>query len=61
MEIEIPTQLVTAVAFGGPNLDVLYVTTASLDLAEPLTDDAGHLFKVTGLGAKGLELGKVRV
>lgn len=62
MEIPIPAKQVTSVTFGGPNLDILFVTTASM----PVSADAiglhpndkhdklaGHLFKVTGLGAKG--------
>lgn len=57
-------------AFGGPNLDILFVTTASI----PVTADAiglhpsdkkeelaGKLFKVTGLGAKGFPGVKVHV
>lgn len=44
----------TSAAFGGPNLDVLYVTTA----ADPnrfgeQSIEAGHLFKVIGLGVRG--------
>lgn len=50
LEIAIPTKEVTSVAFGGPNLDILYVTTA----AKPnLPLPAGTTYKVTGLGAKG--------
>lgn len=43
--------------FGGPNLDVLYVTTTRKFLepgeaeSQPL---AGALFELTGTGAKGL-------
>ncbi len=32
--IEVPAQKVTACAFGGPNLDDLYITTARIDLTE---------------------------
>lgn len=50
LEIKIPTKEVTSVAFGGPNLDILFVTTA----AKPnLPVPAGTTYKVTGLGAKG--------
>lgn len=53
-EFEIPHALqVTSVAFGGPNLDELFVTTASLK-TQPGPN--GHLFKVTGLGAKGTKM-----
>jgi len=38
------------VAFGGPNLDILYVTTANkFDQPKP----AGTTYQVTGLNAKG--------
>ncbi|MEM7187208.1 MAG: SMP-30/gluconolactonase/LRE family protein, partial [Bacteroidota bacterium] len=33
-KIEVPAHNVTACAFGGPNLDKLYITTASLDMTE---------------------------
>lgn len=68
--IPIPAKKVTSVAFGGPNLDILYVTTAAIAVSaakiglkssdEPAELD-GRLFKVTGLGAKGLPAVKVRV
>ncbi|XP_063699398.1 regucalcin-like [Culicoides brevitarsis] len=53
-EIPIPgaTQI-TSVAFGGPNLDELFVTTAQFD-GRPAP--AGGLFKVTGLGVKGTKM-----
>ena len=55
--IPLPVQNVTSCAFGGPDLDELYVTTAWLNLAEgerreqPL---AGDLFRVR-VGVAGLE------
>ncbi|XP_017101821.2 regucalcin-like [Drosophila bipectinata] len=50
LEITIPTSQVASVAFGGPNLDILYVTTGDItDLPKP----AGTIFQVTGLNAKG--------
>lgn len=58
MEITFPVKEVTAVAFGGPNLDILYVITAS---AQDKSESAGCLFKVTGLGAKGYPGVKVSV
>lgn len=70
LEIPIPTKQVTSVTFGGPNLDILYVTTASVQAsAEALgmrpndkhDEFAGHLFKVTGLGAKGFPGVRVHV
>jgi len=50
--VHIPALKVTAVAFGGDDLTDLYVTTASQG-GEALP--AGALFKVTGLGVKGVE------
>ncbi len=50
--IDLPCLETTACAFGGENLDELYVTTGlHKDLEEP---DAGRLLRITGLGAKGL-------
>lgn len=52
--IELPTDLPTCCEFGGPDLDVLYVTTAIYRRTPgPL---AGGLLALTGLGAKGLPL-----
>ncbi len=54
--IEVPAHNVTACAFGGPDLDILYITTASVDMTEeemqtyPL---AGSLFSVRP-GVRGL-------
>ncbi|XP_058822839.1 regucalcin-like isoform X2 [Topomyia yanbarensis] len=53
MEIKIPAEQVTSVAFGGPNLDILYVTTSAKEFKSPQPAPAGALFKVTGLGARG--------
>lgn len=52
-KIPIPVEQVTSVTFGGPKLDVLYVTTASMTIGSTQHPPAGALFKVTGLGAKG--------
>jgi sugar lactone lactonase YvrE len=43
--------------FGGKNLDVLYVTSASRDIGETESlkgELDGALFAIKGLGAKGL-------
>ncbi|MEZ4817775.1 MAG: SMP-30/gluconolactonase/LRE family protein [Flavobacteriaceae bacterium] len=54
--IEVPAHNVTSCAFGGPNLDLLYITTASIDMTEeektqyPL---AGSVFVVKP-GVKGV-------
>jgi L-arabinonolactonase len=53
--IDMPIRHPTSVAFGGPDLDVLYVT--SISHSHALGDDhpdAGGLFAVEGLGVRGL-------
>lgn len=59
LEIPIPAKAVTSLTFGGPDLDILYVTTASAGDTE--NKFAGCLFQVTGLGVKGYPDVKVRV
>jgi sugar lactone lactonase YvrE len=55
--ISLPVSNPTMCAFGGPDLDILYVTSATRFLdeaqlrAQPL---AGHLLAIRGLGARGL-------
>ncbi|XP_017892939.1 regucalcin-like [Ceratina calcarata] len=47
---------ITSVAFGGPNFDVLYVTSANVDLTEDELKEqpyAGYLFAIKGLGVRG--------
>lgn len=54
--VDIPAAEVTSVAFGGANLDELYVTTAAMRVTKELREkmpDAGALFRVTGLGVRG--------
>ena len=54
--IDMPVRHVTCPAFGGPDLDVLYVTSIS-DSGNVLKDphpDAGALFAIHGTGVKGL-------
>jgi len=51
-----PTNNIISAAFGGPNLDVLYVTSARSGLsdAELLAQPAaGALFQITNLGVRG--------
>lgn len=53
--IDMPVRHPTSVTFGGPGLDVLYVT--SISRSHALRDDhpdAGGLFAVEGLGVRGL-------
>lgn len=60
--IEIPDHQVTSVAFGGPNLDVLYVTSAGKPLHSSRSSSVyGHIYKVTGLGVKGLPGDTVKI
>ncbi|XP_052895048.1 regucalcin-like [Anopheles moucheti] len=58
-EMKIPAKQVTSVAFGGPKLDELYVTTAAKNITGPQKDPAGATFRVTGLGAKGLAMNEI--
>ena len=53
--IDMPVKLVSSVAFGGPDLDRLFVTTIEHgSLGEPVETGAGDLYVVDGLGARGL-------
>lgn len=54
--IPIPSLMTTSVAFGGPNMDILYVTSASLGMTDEqraADPNAGAVFRVTGTGCKG--------
>lgn len=56
-KIEVPAHNVTACAFGGKNLDILYITTASVDMtSEEQTKypNAGSIFMAKP-GVKGVE------
>jgi len=56
-EIAMPTGAVTSVMFGGPELDVLFVTSMERALrtgARPDGAMAGRLFAIHGLGIRGL-------
>jgi sugar lactone lactonase YvrE len=55
--IEMPVKKVTSVNFGGPNLDILYVTSMSHPPLPRYPGDnqmRGSLFAIHGLGVKGL-------
>lgn len=52
--IELPTLKVTSVMFGGPNLDILYVTSLAMSGFPEDRDIDGALFAITGLGVRGV-------
>lgn len=52
--IDMPVKLVSSVAFGGPDLDRLFVTTIAHGTQGEATEEgAGALYVIDGLGAKG--------
>ncbi|WP_426954348.1 SMP-30/gluconolactonase/LRE family protein [Muricoccus radiodurans] len=54
-QLEFPVRYPTSLAFGGPALDVLYVTSISKSVRfEDVHEDAGGLFAVEHLGVRGL-------
>jgi L-arabinonolactonase len=54
--IGMPVRPVTSVMFGGPDLDVLYVTSMARAIkgVKPAEREAGHLFAIYGLGVRGV-------
>lgn len=68
-KIEMPTQMITDCTFGGPNLDILFVTTGSIPLNVTsggttdmqITPSGGKLLTIKGLNAKGLPGRKVNI
>lgn len=60
--ITFPAKQITSAAFGGPNLDELYVTSAQLVVkGEKQPHPAGAVFRLTGIGARGLPGVKVKL
>lgn len=57
----LPAAQVTSVAFGGEHMDILYVTTAAQEKTGPQSKEAGHLFRVRGLGFQGFDGVRARV
>ncbi|XP_047990276.1 regucalcin-like isoform X1 [Leguminivora glycinivorella] len=51
--VPVPAKQVTSCTFGGPELDILFVTTARIDTVEEQKFPSGCTFKITGLGVKG--------
>ena len=52
-ELAVPVARVTSCAFGGPELEELYVTTARPDAPDPRQPHAGGVFRAT-TGVHGL-------
>lgn len=58
-----PTEIIVNLVFGGPNLDVLFVTSAALPVGihsglstdRKLTPEAGSLFMIEGLNSRGFD------
>lgn len=59
MSVTLPAKQVTSVAFGGPNLEDLYVTTAKFTIDGELLNapEHGGTYRITGLNAVGQEPG----
>lgn len=56
-KVKLPAENVSSVTFGGPLLDILYVTTSGHDLTAEqrrATPHAGAVFAVKGLGVRGV-------
>ncbi len=54
--VSIPAIKTTSCCFGGPDYDVLYVTSASIGMSDEelaASPDSGKIFQVTNLGVKG--------
>lgn len=61
--VPIPANRVTSVAFGGPRMDELFVTTSSYGMNDVELEKepyAGYLFKIEGLGVSGLPPNKFK-
>ncbi|WP_172296431.1 SMP-30/gluconolactonase/LRE family protein [Pseudoruegeria sp. HB172150] len=55
MTIDMPVEKPTKPMFGGPNLDILFVTSIGAGLEnDPNQPQAGSLFAVTGTGCRGV-------
>ncbi|XP_017785355.1 PREDICTED: uncharacterized protein LOC108568659 [Nicrophorus vespilloides] len=57
--VKLPAKMVTSVAWGGSNLDELYVTTANFKIDNEVLDAKdghGGLFVFKGLGARGITM-----
>ncbi|CAH2085065.1 unnamed protein product [Euphydryas editha] len=52
--VPIPALQVTSVTFGGPKFDILFVTSARMNIGGAQEPPCGSTFMVTGLGVTGL-------
>jgi sugar lactone lactonase YvrE len=52
--VPMPTPQITKCAFGGPDLDTVYITTAAIGRDPKMDPMAGHLFSVATDGIRGL-------
>ena len=52
--LDLPGQVVTSVMFGGPELDIIYVTTVLSDEDAAGSPDAGRTLAISGTGYRGL-------
>lgn len=52
--VPMPTARITSLTFGGPNLDIAYVTTMSIPTNIPADPLDGKLLAVHGLGVRGI-------
>lgn len=52
--VEMPVGLPASVMFGGPDLDLLYVTSINPQLIGREPDGGGDTFVISGLGARGI-------
>ncbi|MYS80544.1 SMP-30/gluconolactonase/LRE family protein [Embleya scabrispora] len=57
-EVPLPVAQPSSCAFGGPDLDVLYVTTAREGLGPHPVGPAGSVLAVRGLGVRGLPVAR---
>lgn len=60
-KIDLPIRYPTAMTFGGPNYQTMYVTTTNLNVnfdtnvfGSPASPPAGNLFVIDGLGVTGV-------
>ena len=54
-KVDLPTPQITSAAWGGPNLEDLYVTSANLN-SESYLPNADCIFRIKGLSTSGLPM-----